>query len=94
MPNKIEKVIKFWSDFQGSRLSRDDELDLYAWRRTLPKEERAYRNHSSRRKLFIMISKFVDELIWREQLMKTLRNGELAKQLWARIEKKISNTAS
>jgi hypothetical protein len=58
MPNKIEKVTRFWSDFQGGRLFCDDEL------------------------------------IWREQLMKILRNGELAKQLWARIEKKISNTAS
>jgi hypothetical protein len=44
MPNKFERFLKFWKDFTEGKLSPEDELDLYAWRRLLPKNERAYRN--------------------------------------------------
>ncbi|MFI5195316.1 MAG: hypothetical protein ACHQD7_14715 [Chitinophagales bacterium] len=94
MPNKIERIIKFWGDFLEDRLSHDDELDLYAWRRLLPKNERAYRNRSSRRKSFIMIMKFVDELIWWEQLKASLDKDEQFKRMISDMDKSTSNRLS
>ncbi|MDP4251436.1 MAG: hypothetical protein Q8918_15140 [Bacteroidota bacterium] len=94
MATKIERILKFWGDFLEGRLSEDDEMTLYAWRRLLPKNERAYRNRSSRRKLFIMISHFVDEMIWWEELKKFIQNDEQLKQRLSDMYKDSFNTAS
>lgn len=76
MPNRFERFLKFRTDFTDGRLSQEDELDLYAWRRLLPKNERAYRNRSSRRKISMMIMRFVDEQIWWERLKALLDKDE------------------
>ena len=76
MPNTFERFLAFWKDFNEGRLSHEDELDLYAWRRLLPKNERAYRNRSSRRKISMMIMRFVDEQIWWERLKALLDKDE------------------
>ena len=94
MPEKIERIIKFWGDFLEGRLSHDDELDLYAWRRLLPKSERAYRNRSSRRKLFIMIMKFVDEQIEWEGLKAFLDKDEQFQHMISDMYKRTFNKHS
>ena len=76
MPNRFERFLTFWKDFTEGRLSPEDEQDLYAWRRLLPKNERAYRNRSSRRKISMMIMRFVDEQIWWERLKALLDKDE------------------
>ena len=76
MPNRFERFLTFWKDFTEGRLSQEDEQDLYAWRRLLPKNERAYRNRSSRRKISMMIMRFVDEQIWWERLKALLDKDE------------------
>jgi len=91
MPNRFERFLKFRTDFTDGRLSQEDELDLYAWRRLLPKNERAYRNRSSQRKISIMIMKFVDELIWREQLKALLGKDEQFKRMISDMDKSTSN---
>jgi len=91
MQNRFERFLEFRKDFTEGRLSHEDELDLYAWRRLLPKNERAYRNRSSQRKISIMIMKFVDELIWREQLKALLGKDEQFKRMISDMDKSTSN---
>jgi len=76
MQNRFERFLEFRKDFTEGRLSHEDELDLYAWRRLLPKNERAYRNRSSGRKISMMIMRFVDDQIWWERLEALLDKDE------------------
>lgn len=76
MQNRFERFLEFRKDFTEGRLSHEDELDLYAWRRLLPKNERAYRNRSSGRKISMMIMRFVDDQIWWERLKALLDKDE------------------
>lgn len=94
MPKRFERFLTFRKDFTEGRLSQEDELDLYAWRRLLPKNERAYRNRSSRRKISIMILKFVDDQIWWERLLAFLDKDGQFKRMLSDMDKSTSNRHS